>query len=57
MVIIELYKSRVTHMIYNEKNEEFSKSKTTKLFCFTRYPDIFSCQNIKFAIAYWEVFY
>ena len=37
MVIIELYKPRATHMKYIEGNEEFSKSKTTKLFYFTRY--------------------
>ena len=36
MVIIELYKPRATYMIYIGGNEEFSKSKTTKLFYFTR---------------------
>ena len=36
MVIIELYKLRVTHMNTMNENEEFSKSKTTKLFYFTR---------------------
>ena len=36
MVIIELHKPRATHMKYIGGNEEFSKSKTTKLFHFTR---------------------
>ena len=39
MVIIELYKSHATHMKYiGGGNEEFSKSKTTKFFYFTRVP-------------------
>ena len=33
MVIIELYNPRVTHKIYNEENQEFSK---LKFFYFTR---------------------
>ena len=32
MVIIELYKPRVTHIIFNEGNEEFSISKLTNFF-------------------------
>ena len=36
MVIIELYRPRATHLKYIGGNEEFSKSKTTKLFYFTR---------------------
>ena len=36
MEIIELYKLHVSHMNTMNENEEFSKSKTTKLFYFTR---------------------
>ena len=53
MVFIELYKPRVTHMKYIEGNKEFSKSKTTKLFYFTRDSRlIFLSYIFKYAIVY-----
>ena len=42
MVFIELYKPRVTHMLYRGENKVFFKSKRLSYFISQEIPDLFS---------------